>query len=909
MLLPDLERMENALARAAGAGPLDDAAALAVELAALCRTAGDDAGHPALDDAAGRVAGLDLGTLTGLVRVITARFHLWNKAEQLTIVRINREREAAATPGSPRAESLDAALHELAADGLDADRLRSVLDRLDVQPTLTAHPTEARRRSVLEKQLSIARCARRLREDDLLPNERVEIERRLERLVSLLLATDDVRARRLDVPDEVRNGLYFLSTSIWDTVPRLVRDLAHAAERRLGPEAARTLVTDLPPVLRYRSWIGGDRDGNPNVTHDVTRQTIRTMRDTALALWRGELRLLYNSLSVSTRRVPEPTTLVRVIADEGDRWIDDPSELAHRPHEPLRIRLLQMRGRLERDDRYDSAALLADLLGLRDALHEMGLPDIAERGPLADAIVRARVFGLRLATLDVRQHSAVHEDAVADLLAIAGVEPGYASLDEPARLAILRRELACPRPLRPADAGLRPATAELLATLDVVRHAIDRDHGAVRSYVISMTHGLSDILELMLLMKEAGLHRVSAGGAVASRLRLVPLFETIDDLRRAPGLLTELFGDPVYRDHLRALDPDAERPLQEVMLGYSDSNKDGGFLRANLSLHAAQRDIARAARDAGVALRLFHGRGGAIGRGGGRAGAAILATPDPARTGRIRFTEQGEVISFRYALPEIAKRHLEQIVHASMLSAARPAPDPPDPALDELLERLARASQDAYRALIDHPGFWGWYTHATPVAHIGGLPIASRPVSRATGDRLTFDNLRAIPWGFAWIQTRSLVPGWFGVGAAFESATDAERDRLVEAFQRRPHLATILDNAAQELARSRMPIAARYAARAKGAGHGEITAMVAGEHASALRAVRALRGGADPLEHAPAIAEAIAERNPWADVLHLAQIELMDRFDRAATDEQRAALRPALFASINAIAAAMQSTG
>jgi phosphoenolpyruvate carboxylase len=903
----DRRSIEDALNVAAGWCGLAPALRTSEQIAETCRGGGDDPENAAWDEAAGRIAAMSLPEITDLIRVGTARFHLLNKAEQLNIIRVNRERERRSAEGPARPESIDEAMVRLGESGFTPERVRDLLGTLDIQPTLTAHPTEARRRTVLEKQTDIAQCVVRLRDETLTPRERSDTRARLERIIAVLLTTDDVRVKRLDVPDEVRNGIYFLSTTIWQTVPRLARDIVWAAKRAFGPEQAEIVAADLPALLRYRTWIGGDRDGNPNVTAAVTTRTLAMMREAAVALWDAELDRMRHVLTVSSRRADLGEEIAGAI-EANAAWLGDTSHLEQRRYEPIRVLITQMRNRLAGDADYDGAALLSDLLLIRRSLRHAGLHTVAEEGVLCDAIVRARVFGLHLATLDIRQHSGVHEGAIAELLRQGGVEADYAALDEPSRIALLRRELRGARPLTPVGAAMSPQTAEVLDTMRAVRDSVAREPESVRSWIISMTHRVSDMLGVLLLMKEVGLHRPAIGdGSVTSALHVVPLFETIDDLRRAPALMDETLGNPVFLAHLRAVcGPD--RPVeQEIMLGYSDSNKDGGFLMANVALHAAQRSVAEVFERHKVRLRYFHGRGGTIGRGGGRAGRAILAAPPGARTGRIRFTEQGEVITFRYALPDMARRHLEQIVHASMLAASGIDTTDRDEGLEELSMRLAERARAAYRGLIDDPAFWGWFKQASPVEHIGGLPIASRPVSRATGSDLTFDRIRAIPWVFSWVQMRALVPGWFGVGTALSAASDAEAKELRHAAEHRPFVSTVLENASQELARARMPILRRYALNAP---DGEsMYARVRDEYERTRDAVLRLTGRDDLMAHSAVVGRSIRDRNPWTDVLNLAQVELLARWRDAKTENERAELRPALQASINGIAAAMQSTG
>ncbi|MEM9373499.1 MAG: phosphoenolpyruvate carboxylase [Planctomycetota bacterium] len=904
----DRAAIDHALTIACERRGLDDALALSRSIAGLCRSAGDAIDHPAWDEASSAIAALELDTVSDLVRLGASRFHLLNLAEQLNIVRANHERERASDTGPARPESIDEAMERLRLAGVTPDRVAAMLGRIDIQPTLTAHPTEARRRTVLEKQTDIAECVVRLRDGSLTSRQRSETEDRLSRVIAMLLATDEVRVKRLGVEDEVRNGIYFIRTTIWQTVPRLFRDIVHAAERAFSAEQAAIVADDLPPLLRYRSWIGGDRDGNPNVTAATTAWTIAEMQSAARRLWDEELERLRRALSVSDRRADLGEEIMRVIESQPNYQADDP-RFAQRLHEPCRILLALMRERVSEDPSYRTSDLIEHLCVIRRALRHAGLGASADEGRIFDAMVRARVFGLHLATLDIRQHSGVHEQAIAELLRIGGVADSYERLDEPARVALLREELASARPLRPSACPLGESTTELMATLDVVRDAIGREPDAVRCWIISMTHRVSDMLGLLLLMKEAGLYRPAIAGTPAcSALQAVPLFETVEDLERAPDLMDEMLADPVYRAHLDAATAagDATGPEQEIMLGYSDSNKDGGFLMANAALHKAQRSISAVFARHGVGLRFFHGRGGTIGRGGGRAGRAILAAPPSSRTGRLRFTEQGEVITFRYSMPDMARRHLEQIVHASLLAEANTDERDPDSEFEELLMRLAHEARTAYRALIDDGSFWAWFTGASPIEHIGGMPIASRPVSRATGTALTFDRLRAIPWVFSWIQMRALAPGWYGIGTALRSAGDADQRAFANAARTRPFVMSVLDNAAQEMARARMPILRRYALAAHG-GDGMFERIRA-EFDRSSHAVLQATGRKTLMDHAPVVGASIADRNPWTDVLNLAQIELLGRWERGDRAE-RQALRPVLQSSINAIAAAMLSTG
>ena len=887
----------------------------------LCREAAREKQSARRVEAARIIADQPLETLLVVLRAFTSFFHLVNKAEQLEVARINRVREQAAAPEHPRPESIADAVHALHAQGKPLGEVLDLLGRLDIQPTLTAHPTEARRRSILLRQADIAAALERLADPRITPAEADALLAEVRNGISLLLATDEVRTRKVTVEDEVRHGLYFLATSIWRTVPQIHRDVQDALRACYGTEAE---PAELPVFLRYRSWIGGDRDGNPGVTAQVTRWTLAEHRADALKLHRRVLNDLRLLLSVSSAQVHVPPELTERAEALAEAVGLDPARRAQAAGEPYRLLLHGMMHALDRliggealD--YRAADYVADLRLIRDGLDAGELDGVARRGLLPEVLVQARTFGFHLAALDVRQHSRVHEAAVAELLRVAGVEADYAALDEEARQTLLAAELASPRPLRPVGALLPDAARELMDTLAVVREAVEREPESIGCYIISMTGTVSDVLEVLLLLQEAGLWRME-GEAVHCPLDVVPLFETIADLDAAEERLDTLFAHPLYRRQLAARARDG-RPFQEVMLGYSDSNKDGGYWMANWALHRAQGAIARVARRHGIQVRLFHGRGGTVGRGGGRANQAILAMPPEAHNGGIRFTEQGEVISFRYALPAIARRHLEQIVHAQLVALAQPAPEEAfagrtQDGTRRLMQRVADRSMAAYRALIDDPETWAFYVAATPIAHIAELPLASRPVSRKGVGELDFEGLRAIPWVFSWTQTRYTVPGWYGIGAGLAEALEEEGGfhALREMQGAWPFFQAVVSDARREMARARLPIARHYADLAAESGApAHPHDVIAEEYARAEAALLRITGEESLLEDSPVIAHSIALRNPYTDVLNLTQIELMRRW-RALDEAQRAApenglLRQALSVSVNGIAAAMQSTG
>lgn len=919
--------------------------ALAETLSQLCaevRTASQDgfseAGHAPIAD---RLAAFSDDELAQLLRGLTVFFYLANQSEQLEIVRTNEARDLAATPEQPRADSIAEAIGHLHRSGVSATQLTQLLSALDIQPTLTAHPTDARRRSILFRQHAISERLKAMNEAPAGSPRHQQLRDQLALEIDLLLATDAIRAERVTVEAEVQHGLFFLRNAIWEAVPSIQDDLDQAIKTFYGS-------TPIPPPqqpLTFRSWIGGDRDGNPSVRAATTWSTFLDHRRAALENARAALKTLRRYLSVSTRLSSAPKALLASIDADRNQVAIHPERERQYQFEPYRLKITYMLAKIEQAllaidaDRttdpspsYTTADYQADVQALVDGLMETGYEALALQGPMRRMHTQAQTFGLYFATLDIRQHSRVHERAMAELLRVAEIEDDYASCNESERIALLTRELQSGRPLIFPETPLSDETKEVLACMETMARIREMEPGADLTYIVSMTHEVSDLLEVMLLARTGGL-RGPARAKGALPVDIVPLFETIADLERAPALLKTLFDNEAYQAQLAG-----RNHFQEVMLGYSDSNKDGGFWMANWSLHCAQGAIGAVCKEAGLSFRLFHGRGGTVGRGGGRANQAILAMPAAAHSGKIRFTEQGEVISFRYAIPAIAKRHLEQVVSAQLLasaaatlgispqirsqtgSASEPAASPtsaaslpanpsglPDKA--SLLDQISLASMRSYRQLIDDDAFWDWYVRTTPIHFIAHFPIASRPVSRKKSDELDFEGLRAIPWGFSWIQTRFMVPGWYGLADAVD-ALQKEHPGIVSEmrvlYHTWPFFETLIDNARRELARARPWIAAAYSARNASAAIGEgILAQITRTRALLLE----ITGDDHLMDHQPVIQRTIRWRNPYTDILNLIQIELMNRHDTALAEGSARNDDGLYFLSVNAIAAAMQSTG
>ena len=840
--------------------------------------------------------------LLWLLRTFTAFFHLVNQAEKEEIVRKNRERTVVATTDAPRLESIMAAMQEVKNLGFDAQEAAHLIGKLNIEPTLTAHPTEARRRSILYKQQDVATLLHLLASANVSEKEQMHLKEDLLSRIALLLATDEIRTGAVKVSDEVKYALYFVTQTIFDTLPKIYEDLKDAYQ------AIYKEPIHLQNFLNYRSWIGGDRDGNPSVTGKLTLETFFVHQNTLIDLYLKELKKLWREISLSDRYVQVPQCLYDSIqADLAEDFVEE-SILEAYAHEPFRQKISLMRHRLEllkaapSTSIYTTAKLQADVAVLKEALQGTGICGLENLQSFESFAVHATTFGLYFMALDIRQHSAVHERVVDELLLLGGVSRDYKRLGESTRVEMLKKELRNPRPLLPANADCSEECKELLSTLKSITTILALEPAAIRSYIISMTNDVSDMFEVMLLFKEAGLWQLNQGEVVCP-LDIVPLFETIDDLERSQPFMKQLYEDDLYLLQLKA-----RNQFQEIMLGYSDSNKDGGYWMANWALHKAQKQLGEICKQYNIETRLFHGRGGTVGRGGGRANQGIQAMPKICHNGKIRFTEQGEVISFRYAVPELAHRHLEQVVNAVLGSLAKTTHNP-TPFINEeryaLMEQLATRSMQQYRDLIDHPDFWQWYINITPIEHISRLKIASRPVSRKAANEVDFEGLRAIPWGFAWTQTRYNVPGWYGIGIGL-GEMKAHWDTLRQYYKEWDFFRAVLDNAKREMARTRLEISHNYTHLKQDTFfHNQITE----EFEKAKAAILYITEQEDLLDDTPVIQQLIAFRNPYTDVINLVQVVLLEKWKANPTPEEQELLKEGLFISINGIAAAMQSTG
>jgi phosphoenolpyruvate carboxylase len=851
--------------------------------------------------------GIDIHQAIPVIRAFSHFALLANVAEDIHRERRRAVHVAAGEP--PQDSSLAATYLKLDSAELDSTTVADALTGALVSPVITAHPTETRRRTVFDTQHRITELMRLRMHGHTRTEDGRDVNRELRRHILMLWQTALIRLSRLKIQDEIETGLRYYQAAFFEVIPQVNAEVRSALQAR-WPDAH--ILEE--PMLRPGSWIGGDRDGNPNVTADVVRLATGRASYTALEHYFAEISALEQELSMSARLVK--------VSDELEALAAKCHELA-RADEPYRRALRVIHGRLtataaeildsqpehELDlglERYlTPAELLADLDVVDRSLRSYGSGVLAD-----DRLARLReavhVFGFHLSGLDMRQNSDVHEEVVAELLAWAGVHPDYRSLPEPDRVELLAAELATRRPLTKDDAALSELARK---ELDIVAAAARAVHvfgpQAIPNYIISMCQSVSDMLEAAILLKEAGLLDAS-GDEPYAPVGIVPLFETIDDLQRGSSILEAALDLPLYRAVVSA-----RGDSQEVMLGYSDSNKDGGYLAANWALYRAELDLVESARKTGIRLRLFHGRGGTVGRGGGPSYEAILAQPPGAVSGSLRITEQGEVIAAKYAEPRIAHRNLETLLAATLeatLLDVEGLGDAAGPAY-EVLDELAARAQRAYAELVhETPGFVEYFKASTPVSEIGALNIGSRPTSRKPTTSIS--DLRAIPWVLAWSQSRVMLPGWYGTGTAFEAWIGEEDGRLEvlqDLYRRWPFFRTVLSNMAQVLSKADMGLAARYSELVEDeALRRRVFGKIVDEHDRTIRMHKLITGQDDLLADNPALARSVFNRFPYLEPLNHLQVELLGRYRSGDDDEL---VQRGILLTMSGLATALRNSG
>ena len=836
---------------------------------------------------------LDLDQTMDVVRAFSFFSHLLNIAED---EQQHRRRRAHAEAGSPRrAGSLSHALDEVRNVGFDA--LMQWFARAHVAPVLTAHPTEVQRQSILECEREIARLIAEPQSDD--RDEAIHAE------VLRLWLTSMLRLSRLEVADEVTNGVNYFRLTFLHQLPRLYTEFEQALKERFALER----MPSLPPFLTVGSWIGGDRDGNPKVTAAVLRTAQLLHARLLFGHYLEEVNLLGRELGLSSRLSQVPPEIERLAERSGDAS-------PHRQDEPYRRAITGIYARLAATSEVlaDQAAspppirkatpyeapeeFAAELKMISNALRKQGAGLLSRRGRLRELERKVSLFGFHLAPLDLRQSSDVHEAAVNELLARAGIA-GYAAMSESERITLLAKELAGPRPLRSLYLQYSTIVENELGILAAAAEG-RRRYGprAVPHYVISHCDSVSDLLEVGLLLREVGL--LKPGAAMPLELDIIPLFESIGDLERCGEIMIQALELPLYRGWVAGRGGE-----QEVMLGYSDSNKDGGYLTSNWSLYKAAEALRDVCRPRGVRLRLFHGRGGTIGRGGGPSYEAVLAQPPGSVDGALRLTEQGEVIASKYADPESGRRNLETLAAATLeASLARRAPGERSARHVEIMEQLSRSAFDVYRGLVRAPGFLEYWQQSTPIAELSHLNIGSRPASRRATQ--TVEDIRAIPWVFSWSQSRIMLPGWYGFGTAVES-WKGDIEELREMVRSWPFFRSVLSNLDMVLAKTDLAIASRYAELVPDARlRAEIFGRIEAEWHRTRRSLSAITEKSELLADNPTLARSIRNRFPYLDPLNHLQVELLRRH-RAEGGNER--LLGAIHLTINGVAAGLRNSG
>ncbi len=840
-----------------------------------------------------------------VVRAFSYFSQLSNIAEDL---HHNRRRRAHLKAGSPPQEgSMQLVLDHVQEKNLGVADIQAFFDKALISPVLTAHPTEVQRKSILNCQLIISSLLSERDRIEMTPEELADNEETLHRFVLILWSTRMLRTSKLSVQDEVKNGLTFYDYTFLREIPKLYAGLEKQIEERFGKRI------ELPPFLRVGSWIGGDRDGNPFVTHEVMLNAAQRHSSAALDYYLSETELLNSRLSLSSRLVNISPELEAFAAQSPDK---DPN----REDEPYRRALIAVYARLvatsehlghrvhhlhpvTREVRHyaDAGEFIAELDIIIDSLEHHGALYLS-RGRMAYLRRAVEVFGFHLAPLDMRQHSGVHEEVVSELLVNAGVAD-YAQQNETTRRKTLIAALQANQAL---STDLEKFTEVVQGELRLM-HAAANIHqrfgrAALPNYIISKTDAVSDMLEVALMVQQSGMLQGSS-----LHLNIIPLFETIEDLRGCGVIMDELFSIPFYRELLNSRDN-----TQEVMLGYSDSNKDGGYLTANWELYKAEVELVQVFEKHGIELRLFHGRGGTVGRGGGPSFQAILAQPPGSVNAQIRITEQGEVISSKYSDPEIGRRNLEILVAATMEATLvhHHGDDSTMPEFHRIMEAMSRDAFASYRKLVyETPGFTDYFFAATPIREIAELNIGSRPSARRATNKI--EDLRAIPWVFSWGLSRALLPGWFGFGSAVKQFIAREGDaglkQLQAMNQNWAFFRGMLSNMDMVLSKTDMGIASRYAELVPDeALRARIFGAIEAEWQSTVDMLFAITATTHLLEDNPTLARSLTTRTPYIDPLNHLQVGLLHRHRAGDNDEK---VKRAIHLTINGIAAGLRNSG
>ncbi len=843
-----------------------------------------------------------------VIRAFSIYFHLVNIAEQNHRVRRRREYQLQENSGS-QPNSIESAVQALKENHVSEETVQKLLEKLSLELIITAHPTEATKRTVLELHKRIADILKQLDNPLLTKNERTHLNEALYNEITALWQTDELRYRKPTVMDEVKNGLYYFDQTLFECLPEIHQEL----EDRLS-ESYPDYKWEVPNFLRFGSWIGGDRDGNPNVTPDLTYQTLKEQRALVLKKYEAALLNLIKRFSYSINRVEVSQELIDSVEKEESVLLNDTQKWAI-SHEIYRRKLTTMVAKLRQvgqsEHGYKNAdELLDDLVMIKESA-KGHLPKGHVLKELRQIIRQVQLFGFHLATLDIRNHSGEHEAAITEIFRVVDIAENYSELSEDEKVKLLNKVLKDPRPIVLLNEDYSAETQKMLNVFKMINQAHEEfGRRSIEVYLISMTESASDLLEVLVMAKEAGIYRLHADGRVESHLNVAPLLETIDDLVAGPTIMEQLFQMDVYRKNVTE-----HHNRQEIMLGYSDGSKDGGTLTANWRLYKAQQEIHEVAKKYGVGLKFFHGRGGSLGRGGGPLNRSILSQPAETLGDGVKITEQGEVLSSRYLLYDIAYRSLEQATSALLTASANVSNETElnherSPKWVNAMEEMSAVSLDKYQSLVfKDPDFLTYFNQATPLLELGALNIGSRPMSRKGSDR--FEDLRAIPWVFAWTQSRQLLPAWYAAGTGLQSLINKDADNinlLREMYKGWPFFRSTIDNLQMALSKADLKTATEYKDMVQDREMAtRIFNNIVDEYDRTKEVLLQITDSDELLDQTPNIQASVRLRNPYVDPLSFLQVDLISKSRQ--TDEKDDDLFNEVLLTISGIAAGLRNTG
>src|SRR5690625_1167181 len=854
-----------------------------------------------------KISNLESPMRQQVIRAFSIYFHLINIAEQNH--RIRRRRQYLLEEGKSQPFSVEKAVAQVKDYNLSNDNIQEVLNDLSIELIMTAHPTEATKRTVLEIQKRISAHLEKLDNPMKTEREKADVKESLFNEVTALWHTDELRHRKPKVLDEVKNGLYYFDQTLFNTLPDVFQELETQLQEQISD-----VEWQVPNFISFGSWIGGDRDGNPNVTPEITWETLQMQRKLILKKYDASIVELMKRFSQSSERVPIKQQFIDRVETAENKYLKDDekwlikSEIYRRK---FAVILKRLRATGKTNDGYDDAEeLVEDLVEIKENA-EAHLKNTKKMKTIRKVIRQVEMFGFHLATLDVRNHSGEHEAAVSEILKTVQITEDYSALTEEEKQKVLCQVLNDPKPVLLFDDRYSEATQNMLKVFRLIKKAHEEfGKRAIEVYLVSMAESPSDLLEVLLLAKETGTFSLNPDGTVGSNLDVAPLLETIEDLIAGPKIMKALFETDIYRKQL-----EARHNHQEIMLGYSDGSKDGGTLSANWKLFKAQKEIHSMAKDYDIHLKYFHGRGGSLGRGGGSLNTSILSQPVETLGDGVKITEQGEVLSSRYLLEDIAYRNLEQAASALFEACAKVSNAPDEVELRQKewemsMEAISKVSLKKYQSLVfGDPDFLSYFHQATPLTELGDLNIGSRPMSRKNSQR--FEDLRAIPWVFAWTQSRHMIPAWYAAGTGLQAFIDEDKthlETLQTMYKEWPFFHSTINNLQMALMKADMNSAKEYLELVEDPEVAKrIFDDIVDEYERTKKALLLISGNDALLNHTPNIKESVHLRNPYVDPLNYLQVNLIHELRNTPNPSED--LVTDVLLTINGVAAGLVNTG